>query len=329
MRIINNISDIDQCKWDALFFTSPYSSCFQSLDFYYVSLNQDKQTPFLLVLENEGKYKAAIIAVLHSEKGWKQHFTSRAIAHGGPVFCLSSTEQEQIYFLTSVLDFFTKRAVFFEVRNYFDYSPLKTSFTSVGFSYVPWLNIEVSTTDILQVSKAMSSSRRRQIKASIKSGTLTREAYSPEDLTRFYSILEQLYKTKVKKPLPPLQHFIDLLDSGMGICQVVVSNEHIIGGVFCLKSEVNRTLYEYYICGQDKENARCHPSIMSMWAMLEYAQTHDYTTVDLMGAGQPDKESPVRRFKSKFGGKMVENGRYLYVFKSFIYKLGRLYISLR
>lgn len=329
MRIINTVSDIEQSKWDTLFFNSIYSSCFQSLDFYHVSSKQGQQTPFLLVLESEGKYKASIVVILHSEKGWKKRFTSRAIAHGGPVFTSSISVQEQAFFLSSVLDFFARRAVFLEVRNYFDYSPFASTFIGAGFSYVPWLNIEVATLDMQEVSKAMNSSRRRQVKAAVKSGVSTREASCRADIVCFYFLLHELYKTKVKKPLPSLQHFIDLLEVGMGVCQVIVHNDHIIGGVFCLKSDVNSTLYEYYICGQDKENPRCHPSIMSMWTMLEYAQNNGYKTVDLMGAGQPDKESPVRKFKSKFGGEMVENGRYLYVFKTLIYSLGRFYLSLK
>jgi lipid II:glycine glycyltransferase (peptidoglycan interpeptide bridge formation enzyme) len=47
----------------------------------------------------------------------------------------------------------------------------------------------------------------------------------------------------------------------------------------------------------------------------------------MMGAGKPDEGYGVRDFKAKFGGELVEHGRYLYLCKPMMYKLGKKIIE--
>ena len=42
-----------------------------------------------------------------------------------------------------------------------------------------------------------------------------------------------------------------------------------------------------------------------------------------MGAGSPDSEYGVRDFKSKFGGELVEYGRFKIVFNKFLFFVGK------
>jgi len=43
-----------------------------------------------------------------------------------------------------------------------------------------------------------------------------------------------------------------------------------------------------------------------------------------MGAGKPDEDYGVREFKSKFGGELVNYGRFIRINNPFYYKLGEL-----
>ena len=47
-----------------------------------------------------------------------------------------------------------------------------------------------------------------------------------------------------------------------------------------------------------------------------------------MGAGEPGVPYGVRDFKSEFGGKLVEHGRFLCVKKPLLYKIGVLGVKL-
>jgi lipid II:glycine glycyltransferase (peptidoglycan interpeptide bridge formation enzyme) len=48
----------------------------------------------------------------------------------------------------------------------------------------------------------------------------------------------------------------------------------------------------------------------------------------MMGAGKPDEAYGVRDFKAKFGGKLVEHGRFLFVCKPLLYKIGILGVKI-
>ena len=43
----------------------------------------------------------------------------------------------------------------------------------------------------------------------------------------------------------------------------------------------------------------------------------------MMGAGKPDEDYGVRDFKAKFGGELLEHGRYLKIHHSFLYNTGK------
>ena len=46
-----------------------------------------------------------------------------------------------------------------------------------------------------------------------------------------------------------------------------------------------------------------------------------------MGAGKPDEGYGVREFKSKFGGELLEHGRFLYICKPSLYRLGKFIVK--
>jgi serine/alanine adding enzyme len=47
----------------------------------------------------------------------------------------------------------------------------------------------------------------------------------------------------------------------------------------------------------------------------------------MMGAGKPDEGYGVREFKSKFGGELVEHGRFLFVCNPRLYALGKYIVK--
>ena len=47
-----------------------------------------------------------------------------------------------------------------------------------------------------------------------------------------------------------------------------------------------------------------------------------------MGAGKPDEAYGVRDFKARFGGEQVEHGRFLYINKPLLYRVGKFGVKL-
>ena len=56
---------------------------------------------------------------------------------------------------------------------------------------------------------------------------------------------------------------------------------------------------------------------------MKFAVEHHIPSYDMMGAGKPNEAYGVRDFKSKFGGELVEHGRFLYVSNPLFYYLGK------
>ncbi len=138
----------------------------------------------------------------------------------------------------------------------------------------------------------------------------------------FYDILYRLYRYKVKKPLPSWEFFEQFYhfskEGKLGVILLVEYRGKIIGGILSPISPL-KTIYEWYVCGLDQEYKQVHPSVLATWAALEYAVDHGVPSFDFMGLGIPGREYGVREFKSRFGGEMVNYGRFARINNRFFY----------
>lgn len=327
MQIIDNINEIDRAKWRKLLVESPYASPFQTPDFYNIYDSSENCDADVFVVDDNGVYQALLLVTVQHELGLKAYFSRRAIVYGG-LLCLPDVNASFLSrLMLHITSFYQGKIIYLEVRNNFNYKAYIPSFSKANFAYVPWLNIKFDNENGVLVRQLMSKSRQRQLNKALRNGAKWRVASCNEDLKAFYVILSHLYRTKVKKPLPTLSFFLELNNSAIAQCLVVEYKGVIIGGAMLLFD--SHSVYEFYICGLDKWCNEAQPSVMAMWAMVEYAKQNQITQIDLMGAGQPDIPNSVRDFKLKFGGDLVEYGRFLYVFNPFLYKLGSLYLSLK
>ncbi|MCK5059499.1 MAG: peptidoglycan bridge formation glycyltransferase FemA/FemB family protein, partial [Candidatus Aminicenantes bacterium] len=67
-----------------------------------------------------------------------------------------------------------------------------------------------------------------------------------------------------------------------------------------------------------------YPSVLATWAAIDYALKKGLRYFDFMGAGKPDQDYGVREFKSKFGGRLVNYGRFERINNKPLYLLGKL-----
>jgi lipid II:glycine glycyltransferase (peptidoglycan interpeptide bridge formation enzyme) len=200
-------------------------------------------------------------------------------------------------------------------------------FCQYGFNYKPHFNYIVELNNAELVKKRTSESKLRQIKSSLKTGAIIVETSSLSELTEFYNILKKLYKEKVKKPLVEFEFFKKFYETPrLGKIFLIKKENKIIGGIVCPIFE-NKTIYEWYICGLDGHEKGLYPSVMATWAPIDYGLKNHIEKFDFMGAGSSDKDYGVREFKSKFGGILVENGRFLRINNQALYHLGQLGIK--
>ena len=325
-------NEINKQQWQLLLEQSATATWFQTPEAYEFYASVSEMIPFVTAVENNGKLRAVCVGYTTKEtNAIKQYLTCRAIIIGGPLLVDDATDEEVATLLkavtnTSRLSPFASRPIYIESRNFHDYSKWRNIFEQCGFAYQPHLNFHV---DCMQENMlaTMSESRRRQIKKAIKSGVEIIEAQSQDDVIAYYEILKDLYINKVKTPLFPVEFFLSFFDNSFGKYLLVKYEGKIIGGIMCpiLKA---RTIYEWFVCGLDEQYKNQYPSVMATYAAIEYANSNNISCFDFMGAGKPDEAYGVRDFKARFGGEMVEHGRYLCVRKPLLYNIGKLGVKL-
>lgn len=284
--------------------------------------------PFQCSVERDGVEKGRMVGYIQKDGGkLKQFFSRRAIINGGPMLADDITEDELMGLLTKCKRELKKKAIYIETRNFDDYARYKEIFSSAGFNYEPHYNFHVDTSSIDIVEANMGKSRKRDVKTSLRDGAFVVENPTLDEVKDFYRVLEHLYQTKVKTPLFPFSFFERLYRSSFGRFLLVKYDERIVGGTVCVCGE--NVLYEWFACGEDGVHKNIYPSTLATYAGIRYAAEHGYARFDMMGAGAPnDGGYGVRDFKAKFGGQLVEHGRFKCVLNKPLYLVGTLGVKI-
>ena len=233
--------DIDPQQWQALIDRSPYATWFQTKEAYeFYAANPDEMMPFAIgVEEKECKVeslkfkgeenseaettastpytlhptpalKGVIVGYITRERNaFKQYFTRRAIIYGGPLLANDISDEALSALLTSLTKLPSLQGggggrltpIYIESRNFHDYSRWKEVFEKAGFNYQKHLNYHVDTTSIDHAQSNIGKHRWRYIRLSMRDGAQIVEHPTIEQVRAFYTILLELYRTKVKTPL--------------------------------------------------------------------------------------------------------------------------------
>lgn len=323
MKILSN-DQINLKVWEQLIADSPFKSPFQTKAFLdLINLVNGFEGKVYAVEENN-ELSALCVTTFQKEKGIKGFFSRRVIIYGGPIF---KGNKNAVKFLLKHIADDSNKAIYIETRNFSDYSDYKNEFESSGWEYHPYLNFHLNCANEEEVWRSLNTNRQRQIKKALKQGVKLEVAKSLNEVQEFYAILSDLYRTKIKKPLFPLEFFEKFISSGVGEIILVKLNDKIIGGIACPILN-NYCIYELYICGLDQEFKDCSPSVMATYSAIEYAYKHNLKRFDFMGAGKPEADYGVRDFKGKFGGDLVEHGRFIKINNRLLYSIGKMAISI-
>jgi predicted N-acyltransferase len=272
-----------------------------------------------------GSLKGLVLAVMIRElEGFAGYFSSRTVVYGGPLIDPEADNRLEIMRLLheNLIRQVKNHSVFIQFRNFSSQENNRDIFIKAGFTYRDRLNLIVDTSGLETVKRNMSPSRLRQVKKGISLGARCIEPENTEQVREFYDILFNLYKHKVKKPLPAwdfFEEFYHLSREGrLGILRLVQYEGRIIGGILSPVTP-GKTLYEWYVCGLDQAYKNIHPSVLATWAALEYAAENNISRFDFMGVGIPEREYGVRDFKARFGGELVNFGRFARINNKLVY----------
>lgn len=326
-----------QEKLDDFLSRTCHDNVFQGRDMFHFYKGYEKWRPLILGVEDEKKRMCgALLGNIQREKaGIMGLFSARCIVIAGPVIddCLSILDRQRIaeILLDQLVADVKNSAIYIQVRNLFSQADLASVFQNRKFKYLDHLNYIVDTTDRDMLEKKLSQSKKRQVRQSLRNGARIIEPERMEQIQDFYWIMKDLYKKKVKKPLPDWSFFREFFNHSvkgqLGKYFLIEYQHEIVGGIMCPITP-GKGIYEWYICGRDGEFKGIYPSVLATWAAIDFALENNLQFFDFMGAGAPDRDYGVREFKSKFGGELVRHGRYLRVNRPWLYALGKFGIKL-
>lgn len=326
IRFVENLSEYFT-SWENLSCNSPYASFFQSRqchDFY--SSLQCFESFSYGVMDGDELLAAVTGYVTVDKNPIVQFFSRRAIIQGGVLISGAASPEAVSFLLKETSRQLGGKAIYIEIRNYFDYSPYKHIFKQAGFEYERHYDIKNDTSSLCAIESSLSDNIKRCVKSSINNGV--RMIYKPtaRQIRDFYAILQNLYRSKIKRPLFPLDFFLMATGSGIAHWFMTEYKGEIVGGMFCVGS--NNRLYEWFVCGLDGKYKGVHPSKLATYSALCYCAENGFSVFDMMGAGKPDEGYGVRDFKARFGGKLVEEGRFVHIAHPLLYKIGKWGVKL-
>jgi hypothetical protein len=324
------VEEINRNEWRTLLENSSTSSYFQSPECYDFYKTLTFLEPFGYAVCSDRKIKALVCGYIIANGGSiKQYLSRRAIVNGGLLLANDIVDGEILELLETLRTNLKDRIIYLEIRNNNNYARYKHLFNRQGFLYEEHLNYIINTSiSIGRIRECYSESKNRQLHKAQEQGVVCLLSTQQNDIDAFYKILSDLYRKKIQKPLFPKEFFDNFVNSPNSHLFVVKKEKTVIGGIACV-SLMNKILYEWFVCGDTVNFNHLYPSVVATDSAIEFACNKGFEYFDFMGAGNPNKNYGVRDFKSRFGGQLVEYGRFMYIADNMLYRLGKTIINNR
>lgn len=301
------------------------ASIFQTQAYATLQKSVNNQVPFCYGVQANGELLGLVAGVAITNYFWPLSLlTSRAIISGGPV--LKTQDPEVLTFLLKELSATLKRQVIFtQFRNLKDWTEEKNVFNRAGYDYVPHLDIliDLQQPEATLLSKISKNKRKNVRKTLNKCCTFEEITNNTIYQDAIALVLDTYKRAKVPAPEPSLlQAAFDQLRKDKKFVAFGIFHEGLLIGTR-MELLYNGLVYDWY-AGSHHEHTNKYPNDFLVYHLLLWAKAQGYYTFDFGGAGKPNVPYGVRDYKMKFGGELVEFGRFDKVHNTYLYALGKL-----
>jgi len=303
-------------SWASFILKHPHGNIFHTPEMFEVFNLARGYKPELWAATINGQIVSLFIPVQISlMNGLFQAFTTRAVSYGSILFYTEGDNKEA---LKKLLHTYAQKTtgipLFTELRNQNDMRDVQPIFQECGFNFQEHLNYLINL-DLPEddIWKEFSKSIRKHIHTAQKKNLTIHEVTDRLQLPIVYNLLKQAYH-RIGIPLPALNFFEAafevLIPKKMLKIFLVQTEDSYISTrlVLIYKDRVT----DWYT-GSDRSFAGYFPEEFVIWHILQWAKLHGYRLFDFGGAGIPGVQYGPRIFKEKFGGALVNFGRYTYI----------------
>lgn len=311
-------------KWDEYVYNHPLGNIFQTSLMFDVYQSTPSCNAGVVALENREKNIVGLMVyAIIKEPGIKSYFSKRAIITGGPLITDNNTEYAQLLLSNYNKKISKTNVIYSEIRNLFNVQALNTALVNQKYIYEDHLTIHMDLTQSVEtLEKALHRGRASNIKRAIKKNVVTKDISSKEDITCAYHIINDTYN-RIGLPSPSPELFINASDFMKGHIKFFAAylGDKMIGcRVYLLYKDM---IYDWY-AASDRAYSGFHPSDLLPWNAMLWAKENKFKIYDFAGAGKPNKEYSVRDYKLKFGGGLLNFGRYQCIHRPVLFRLGVL-----
>lgn len=329
MKIVKN-QDLDIQKWTDLLKHSVHTSPFQSPEYFKVFSSLKGHLADVFACENsQGRYEALVVVTVQFNPGLQSAFSKRAIIYDSLVF-LSHRESALAALISYIQEYYQKKLIYIEYRSFGKIKNSDSVFETKGWEKSNHMNMIISADQFSAVDdslKAMTYNRKKEIRDTLKEQVTYFATENIDDVHEIYKILNDTYRNRIKLPLPSAEYFYSFTRCESAKVFAVSHKERIIGGCFCLFN--SETIFTLYYTGLRNYHPKIHATHIAIYAALDFAISNKLKAVDLMGGGKSDIPYGVRNYKQQFGASIIQNYRYRFVCKPFLYKLGKKVVQLK
>jgi len=324
-KIVTDADIIDRSQWEQFVFDHPQGNIFQTPQMYSTFGATKNYGPIVLACYEADSLVGILLAVVQKEyKGFLGKLSARSIIWGGPL--VKDNNIQVLEAIMSAYDHaFKKQAIYTQIRNIFSMEWANDHLQKLGYDYEDHLNILIDLNKSEeQLWKDVHSKRKNEIRRAEKEGTGLAVFNDVDSFEKCWPVLRDVYQ-RARLPLPDSSLFKGLLKGEDGSSYLKIfaaqNNGEIIGTLFalCWRERV----LDWY-AGAYQQYLSKYPNDLLPWEAILWAKRNGYKTFDFGGAGKPGVPYGVRNFKLKFGGELVNFGRFQKTHKPITMNVARL-----
>jgi len=323
-------SSIDPDSWDDFTKTNPNSNIFHTRAFADIFQDCSKYTPYTFFLEEDGRPLAAIISIQSKLLGTPfVSYASRAVVYGG-ILCSDKMNDKYWHkhlgkLIHSYDTSLEKETLFTEIRNINESTHCILPFAKEKYKFIPHLNYILDLTLGEQtlwenLSQGLRKSLRKAQEGTIEVIELT----TGDHIEALHSLVSTTY-SKVHIPCFDLEIFKKAwnLLSPAGYIRVTLAKDH--ERLLAARAALiyNGRVFDWFAGSSEQGDAKSANALLA-WDMIRWGCQNGAKCFDFGGAGDPNKHYGVREFKMRFGGQLVNYGRFMRIYSTARYMTGSL-----
>lgn len=301
--IFKRIDETISNDWDNFLIQEKVSTPFQSSKYCICFANDKNFKSSGKAFYFGDKIIGGYVVYKNSEFGFPlSYILSRALCIGGPVISQDYIDYQSII-IDKLKNEFKYESLYLEVWN------MQENFIKINdndFKFSEHLNFFISLDRTKEeLLKSISESTRKKIKKSIKDIEL-KEVETEEQLKILFNLVNENYQL-LKIPLLPFEVFEQLYNDGDSLLFLAKYHEEYIAARVVIKNKTE--LYDWY-AGRNDKYEEIPANEFLVWKVLEYGINNQFKLFNFGGAGKPNKKYGPREFKRRFGGELVNYGRF-------------------